>query len=132
MGIAHAAITIFYTPLGGTQRNVGAAIGTLSAFIETKALDIGDSALTYYLDKINSHITENQDQTLMVLEIYGSDDEDGPFELLDTISLSKEDPGFTDPPGKRYYKFKFTDPAISNRWQLHGFEVYGEPGGEEF
>jgi hypothetical protein len=132
MGTAHAAITIFHTPFGGTQRNVGAAIGTLSAFIETKAISIGDSQLSYFLDKINSHITKSANQTLMILEVYGSDDEDGPFDLLDTISLSKEDPGYMDPPGKRYYKFRFSDSSISSRWQLHGFEVYGEPGGDEF
>ncbi len=132
MGTAHAAITIFHTSLGGTQRNAGSAIGTLSAYIETKALDIGDSQLSYFIDKIISHITKAASHTQMILEIYGSDSEDGPFELLDTISLSKEDPGYTDPPGKRYYKFRYSDPSIISRWQLHGFEVYGEPGGDEF
>ncbi len=132
MGTAHAAITVYHTPFGGDSTNISAAIGTVSAYIETKAISIGDSALSYFLDKINSHITKSAAQTQMILEVYGSDDEDGPFELLDTIALSKEDPGYMDPPGMRYYKFRYSDPAVASRWQLHGFEVYGEPGGDEF
>ena len=132
MGTAHAGITVFYTPVGGVKTSLAAARGTTTAFIRTKALNIGDSKLSYYIDQITSHITSRAAQTKMVLEIYGSDDEDGPFELLDTIDLSLEDPGYTDPPGMRYYQLRFFDSAVRERWQLHGFDVYGEPAGDEF
>ena len=68
----------------------------------------------------------------MTLQIFGSDDENGPFMLLDTLDLSLEDPGYTDPPGARYYQLKYEDIAVRERWRLHGFDVYGEPGGEEW
>ena len=131
MGTAHAAITIFFTPLGGIKTSLGAAIGTTTSFIRTKALTIGDD-MTYFIDKIISHITDSSKQTRMTLEISGSDDEDGPFELLDIIDLSLEDPGYSDPPGRRFYEFKFVDIAVRERWQLHGFDVFGEAGGDEF
>ena len=132
MGTAFGSITFFYTPIGGVKTSLGAALGTTMAFIETKALNIGDDKLVYYIDQITSHLKDNEEQEEMVLEIYGSDKENGPFKLLDTIELSLEDPGFTDPPGMRYYKLRYTDPAVSERWQLHGFDIYGEPGGDEF
>lgn len=133
MGTAFAAISIFYTPIGAEdQISLGSALGTISCEIETKALNIGRDQFVYFIDQITSHITGNADQQYLILEIYGSDKEDGPFKLLDTIDLSLEDPGWTDPPGKRYYKLIYKDTAVRERWQLHGFDVYGEPGGDEF
>jgi len=132
MGTAFASITVFYTPVGGIKTSLNTALGTSSAFIETKAMNIGRDDFSYFLDKITSHITGRVDQTKLVLQIFGSDDENGPFDLLDTIDLSLEDPGYSDPPGKRYYKFRYEDTAVRERWQLHGFDVYGEPGGEEW
>lgn len=132
MGTAHAAITILFTPLGGTQTSLSSALGTGVAFIETKALNIGDDTITYFIDKINSHITNMRKQTRLRLEIYGAEAENGPFKLLDSIDLSLEDPGYTDPPGSRYYKFRFIDFGVQERWQLHGFDIHGEPGGDEY
>ena len=132
MGTASAAITIFFTPLGGIKTSLGIATGVTTSFIRTKALNIGSDELSYFIDKIVSHVTDSAKQTRLSLEISGSDSEDGPFDLLDTIDLSLEDPGYTDPPGSRYYQFKFVDISVQERWQLHGFDVYGEPGGEEF
>lgn len=132
MGTAFAGITIFFTPVGGIKTSLGVALGTTESFIRTKALNIGRDDLSYFIDKIISHVTDISDQTRLFLEIYGADKENGPFELLDTLDLSLEDPGYTDPPGKRYYQLKFLDTAVRERWQLHGFDVYGEPGGDEF
>ena len=132
MGTAFGAVTIFFTPIGGVKTTLGSAFGTNLSEIETKALHIGQDRLVYFLDQITSHITDNRDQQQMILEIYGSDREDGPFDLLDTIDLSLEDPGYADPPGMRYYKLKYIDSAVMERWQLHGFDFYGEPGGDEF
>lgn len=134
MGTAFGAVTIFYTPVGGEKTSLGSALSTMISEIETKALNIGKDQLVYFIDQITSHITgvEEDAQKHMVLEIYGAGKENGPFDLLDVIDLNLEDPGFTDPPGKRYYKLKYKDAAVSERWQLHGFDVYGEPGGDEY
>lgn len=129
---ASASITIFYTPVGGTAVPLGAATDPYAAFVTTKALNIGQDDMSYFLDKLVAHVTDKGDQTDLVLEIYGSDSEDGAFQFLDSIDLSLEDPGYTDAPGKRYYKFRFIDEAVRERWQLHGFDIYGEVGGEEF
>jgi len=131
MGAAAASISVTYT-IDGVTRSLGSAFGTNTAYIETKALDIGDAQMSYFIDKIISNITDRTEQTGLVLEIYGSDAENGPFDLLDTIDLSLEDPGYTDPPGMRYYKFRFVDSTVLDRWKIHGFTVYGEPGGDEF
>jgi len=132
MGTAFGSLSIFYTTVGGVSTSLGTSIGTLEAFIETKAISLGGDKVVYYVDQVTTHLTDNRDQQEMVLEIYGAEAEDGPFKLLDTIDISLEDPGFTDPPGSRYYKFKWIDSAVKERWQLHGFNVFGEPGGEEF
>ncbi len=134
MGTAFGAVTIFHTPVGGEKTSLGTAFGTILSEIETKAINVANDQLVYFIDQITSHITGNAKdaQKQFILEIYGAEKEDGPFDLLDTIDLNLEDPGYTDPPGKRYYKFKYVDPAVSERWQLHGFDVYGEPGGDEY
>jgi hypothetical protein len=132
MGSAFGSLSIFYTQIGGELTSLGTALGTLEASIETKALNIGVDKFTYFIDQVTTHLEDNADIKRMVLEIYGAEKEDGPFVLLDTIDLSLEDPGFTDPPGMRYYKLIYIDTAVSKRWRLHGFDVYGEPGGEEY
>lgn len=132
MGTAFGSITFFYTPIGGVKTSLGAAFGTTTAFIKTKAMNIGDDKMVYNIDQITSHLKDAVNLREMVLEIYGSDKEDGPFELLDIIDLSLEDPGWTDPPGMRYYQAIYRDNAVAERWKLHGFTVYGEPGGDEF
>ena len=132
MGTAVGGLSFFYTPINGVKTSLNSAFGTTTAFIKTKAMDIGDAKLSYFIDEIITHLTDNEDLRQMVLEIYGSDKEPGPFVLLDTIDLSLEEPGYTDPPGKRYYQLLFRDNAVSQRWKLHGFDIYGEPGGEEF
>jgi hypothetical protein len=68
----------------------------------------------------------------MVIELYGCDDEDGPFTLLDTVNVAEEPVFYTDPPGQKYFKLRFYDPVISDRWQLTQFEIWGEFGGDEF
>ena len=134
MGTAHGAISIFYTPIGGEETSLGLSLGTIVAEIETKALNIGKDQFVYFIDQVTSHITGAKEvgQRQMILEISGAEHEDGPFKLLDTIDLNLEDPGYTDPPGMRYYKLKYIDPAVGKRWKLHGFDVYGEPGGDEY
>lgn len=132
MGTAVGALSFFYTPVNGVKTSLNSAFGTTTAFIKTKAMDVGDAKLSYNIDEIITHLTDNEDLQQMVLEIYGSDKESGPFVLLDTIDLSLEEPGYTDPPGMRYYALLFRDNAVSQRWKLHGFDIYGEPGGEEF
>jgi hypothetical protein len=132
MGTAVGALSLFHTPIDGVKTSLNSAFGTTTAFIKTKALDIGDARLSYNIDEIITHLTDNKNLQQMVLEIYGSDEESGPFVLLDTIDLSLEEPGYTDPPGMRYYELIFRDNAVNQRWKLHGFDIYGEPGGEEF
>jgi len=132
MGTAFASISFFYTRSTGVKTSLTSAFGTTASFIKTKAVSIGDSKLVYFIDQITTHLSDNEDLRNMVLEVYGSDKENGPFKLLDTIDLSLEDPGFTDPPGMRYYQLIFRDTAVTQRWKLHGFDVYGEPGGDEF
>ncbi len=132
MGEAFGAVSILYTPIGGVPTSLITSIGTLTAFIETKAINIAGDKITYFIDQITTHLTNSKNLKDMVLEVYGAEAEDGPFDLLDTIDLSLEDPGFTDPPGSRYYKLKYIDRVVTQRWQLHGFNVYGEPGGDEY
>jgi hypothetical protein len=132
MGTAYAAISFFYTESDGVKRSLTSALGTTVAWIRTKAMSIGDSKLVYFIDQITTHLKDSANLRNMVLEVYGSDEEDGPFELLDTIDLSLKDPGFMDPPGQKYYELVYRDNAVTQRWKLHGFDVYGEPGGDEF
>lgn len=142
MGNARASIVMVYTPLGGEPISLATSIDTSMAWIETKALDIGPN-FVYFIDQITSWISERNEQTNLQLEIYGSDTEDGEeryadddgeggnqFELLDTLDLARQDPAFTDPPGKRYYKLRWIDRAVKERWRLHGFAIFGEPGEE--
>ena len=123
---------MFLTLHSGGVLNLGTAIETATAWIQTKPLDFGQNSFVKFLEKVLYSIRDRKDSPNLVLEISGSDDEEGPFLLLDTIDVSLEDPGFTDPPGQRYFILKFTDAAVGVRWALHAFEVHGEMGGEEF
>lgn len=129
---ALGALTMFLDEFGGGTVNLGASVETSSAYIQSKALDFGDGAFVKFLEKVISNIKLRKLAPFLNLEIYGSDDEEGPFELLDTISVADFDPQYTDPPGKRFYKIRYTDASVSVRWALHGMTFYGEPGGEEF
>ena len=129
---ASGSITMFLTLHGGGVLNLGTAVETAEAFIQTKPLDFGEGSFIKFIEKILYNIRGRQDSPFLMLEISGSDDEEGPFELLDTLSVALEDPGFTDPPGHRFYVLKFVDNVVGVRWAIHGFAVYGEPGGEEF
>ena len=82
MGTAIAATTIFWTPSGGVKTNLSTSLETLSAFIETKAFSTGDSKFSYFIDSIISHITDVEDLSSFVIELYGADRENGPFILL--------------------------------------------------
>lgn len=129
---AQGAVTLFLNQYGGGTINLGMSIETASAWIETKALDFGEASFVKFLEKITSHIRQASESPNLVLEIRGSDYEDGPFVLLDTINLSLEDPAYTDPPGHRFFKIRYSDSLVGVRWALHGFTVHGEIGGEEF
>jgi len=128
---AQGAVTLFITGIGGIQ-NVGASAETGIAMLETKALDFGKVEYSKFLQRIVTHIRDREENSTLRVEVYGSDDEELNFELLDTIYLSEEDPGWTDPPGMKYYKFKFVDEFVTTRWALHGLVLWGDIGGEEF
>lgn len=132
MGTAVGITTMFLTKLAGGVVNLGTAAETGTAWIETKALDFGKDEFVKELESILSNIEGRQANDTMRLEIWGSDDEEGPYELLDTIMLNEEDPGWTDPPGMRFFKLKFIDESVASRWKIHGFEVYGDFAGEEW
>ena len=132
---AFASIIMFLTRLGLDRVNLNASLETAEAFIETKAMDVGDKGFTYFLDRFVANVSNRKSQTSLVMEVYGSDDEEGEdmqFTLLDTINVAEEDPMYADPPGHRYYKIIFRDTSVKERWRLHGFTVWGEAGGEEF
>lgn len=116
----------------GAVLNLATSIDSATCFIETKALDMGEVHFTKLLDQIVSHISNRADQDNMLLAIFGSDDEDGPFILVDTIALPQVDPGNIRPPAHKYFKLRYIDNGILQRWHLHGFTIFGEIGGEEF
>ena len=128
---AQGAVTIFVTS-GQTVTNIGSAAETGAAMLLTKAMDFTHVDHTKFLAKVVTNIKHKAANTTLRLEIYGSDEEESDFELLDTIYFSEDDPGWTDPPGFKYYKFKFVDPTVTSRWAIHGFTIWGELGGEEF
>jgi hypothetical protein len=133
MGTAYASVSAYITRVGtGVVVNLGTAVETGSAHIQTKALDFGHDNLIKYIERILCNIRGRQANANATLKIYGSDDEEGPFELLDTIQLVDNDPVYTDPPGMRFYKIRFADDGIMSRWAVHGFTIYGVVGGEEF
>jgi len=132
MGTARAQVTLFLDRIDGTTLSLGTSIDTGTVFLRTKALDMGQQAFVKFIEKILYNIRDRKGNPDLKLEIWGSDDEEENFELLDTLLVDSEDPGFTDPPGRRYYQLKFTDVNVRKRWSVHGLEIYGEIGGEEF
>jgi hypothetical protein len=133
---------------GGVVNNVGSPQDTLSAWIQTKALDFNQpSMLSYgvpqgdrfpkFIDVFVSHVARRVSQPNLQLEIYGSDDEDAlgyafPASLMQVVPLASNDPIFPDVPAFRYFKFLWRDNGVRERWRLHRFEVIGEPLGDEF
>lgn len=125
-------VTLYLTTSTGQVLNLGTAADTSTAYIETKALDFGKTRFVKFLESLNVEVTERVNHTNMLMQVYGSDAEDGPFELVDSIQVAEEDPMFTDPPGFRYFKFRLYDGLVVSRWRLSGLEVWGELGGMEF
>ena len=117
---------------GGVTFSVGVPQDSLQSWIVTKPWDLNNADKAKFIDRIILHLTNRVNQTNMSLEIYGSDSEDGPFALLQTILVSSQDPITPDVQGFRYFQFRFIDRGVKERWRLHGFEVYGELGGDEF
>jgi hypothetical protein len=132
MGIARGTVSMFMTLDSGDVVNLGAAQETGTAWIRTKALCFERDNFVKYLERVITNIEGRQDNETIYLKIYGSDDEEGPLELLDTIWMSDEEPGYTDPDGKRYFWLEYGDTGITERWSIHGIEIFGELGGEEF
>lgn len=129
---AYGNAQLFLTTAGGTVLDLSSAIDTAAAWILTKALDFGAPRKVKFIDTVLFSISNREAQTNLALKIYGSDDEDGPFTLLDTIMVADDAVANTDPPGFKFFKFRFYDAAIVERWQLGKFEVWGEFGGDEF
>ena len=116
---------------GGITTSVGVPQDSLAAWIETKIWDLGDSERVKYIEQVLVHITNRLFQINMRLEIWGSDSEDAPFTLLQSLPIS-DDPLNFDIQGQRFFKFIFRDSGVRERWRMHGFEVFGETGGDEF
>lgn len=117
---------------GGITNSVGVPADTLGAWIETKAWDLDKANFSKYIDQIITHLTNRSLHVNMNLLVYGADEEDGPFTLLQTLALSPADTLNPDVPAKRYFKLRFQDDAVVTRWQLHGFEIFGELVADEF
>ncbi len=123
---------MYVTRAAGGVENIGGSTETATAYLQTRIMNIGSDAFVKFLDRIISNIKGRLTSNKLTLEVYGSDDEEVGFELLATIELSKEDPGYIDVDGKRFFYFIFRDLGIAVRWALHGWTLFGEPGGEEF
>ena len=116
----------------GATLNLATSTDSATCFIQTKALDMGEVHFTKFIDQVVSHISDRAKQLNMQLAIFGSNDEDGPFTLEATIVLPSVDPGNIRPIAKKYFKLRYIDNGILERWHLHGFTIFGEIGGEEF
>jgi hypothetical protein len=131
MGTASAAISL-RLERGGSVIDVGTSAETSTAFLITKAFELAGEGFVTFIERILYNVRDRTGNSTARLEIYGSDEEESGFELLDTIYFSDSDVFYTDPPGRRWFKFKFVDDSISQRWALHGLTIFGEQGGEEF
>ena len=132
MASARGSVTMSLVTVMGTTINLGSAVESSNVFIESRAFDMENARFTKFIQYILYNIRDRKGNPNLILELWGSDEEEYGFELMDTIYVSEEDPAYTDPPGKRYWKFIFRDTSVSKRWSIHGFEVWGELGGEEF
>ncbi len=127
-GIVRAVIT------RGTQKfNLGQAVETLTAWVETKPLDLNDPRTVKNLDMLLVNLYEAVDLTNLVVEIYSLEELDGTPVLQDTISLADGVDALPiraeDAP---YWIFRFEDTGVTSLWKLGGFEVGGDVVGERF
>ena len=121
-----------YIDNGEKVVNVGASADTGIAYLTTKAFDFGVVEASKYLQRIVTHVRDLAQNLTLKVEVYGSDDEEEEFELLDTLVVSDPDSQWTDPPGFKYYKLRIVDETVTTRWAIHGLILWGEIGGEEF
>lgn len=130
--MAKGEIVMVWTPAAtGVPINLQQDVGTASCYIRTKALDLNAVEFTKELDQIVVHVSNRAAQTYLLLRVYSSDDEDGTFDLDDTINLAQEDPANVDPPARRFFKLELVDPSVQERWKMHGIEVWGRIAGRE-
>lgn len=126
-----AAVEVILTR-NGIDFNLSAPLDSNETFIQTKALDLGEDQLVKYLDRILTNLDPRLDLNSIEVEVYGSDNEDGPYTLLQSVGLQANDPQYLDVPGQRFYKIRYIDRSTQERWRLHGFSLFGEVGGDEF
>jgi hypothetical protein len=129
---AIGATSLFLTTSGGTVLNLGTAIDASFAWIQTKALNFDQIRQPKFLESLIYNISNRTTQTNLVIQVYGSDEEEENFTLLDTIDVDEGSVAYTDPPGYKYFKFRIYDEVIVERWRLSNLEVWGEFGGDEF
>jgi hypothetical protein len=131
--MARAEVVMLWTPVvTGIPINLVQSVDTALATITTKALDMGAVDWSKLIDQVVIHMTDRADQVNLLLNVYSSNDEDGPFDIDDSVSIAGSDPIYIDPPARKYFKLEVHDPTVVDRWTLHGIEVWGTLGGREY
>jgi len=128
-----ATKTLILTRVGGQIINLSAALGTQTCEVETKTLDAGVVNFSKFLDQLFFQLTNRDFQTNMVVEIWTADeDADENFVLSQTVNVSDGNPTNLRVPDSRFFRIKFRDLGILERWRLSKFDVMGELISEEY
>ena len=134
MSLAKAAIRMELTRIDGIKVNLNQAVDSLSAFVETKDLDFGDSRTAKSIDVVLLRILNGSGLSVNGrLIIKYRENPDGPLLVGATIALSDVSaPLDVRMPDAPFIRFRIEDTTVSTIWQLAGMEVWGSAEGERF
>ena len=114
--------------LGGGVEQYG-SLALVPCFVETKDLDFGTREFRKWLESLRYDIRDLPPLGNLELVVKYRNSQDEDLSELAPIPLIGEIPVTFRPPISRYYRMRFQDTGIRERWNLGAFEVFGGQAG---
>lgn len=133
MAIVVEQIRLTVTLLDGTILDLSQAQDFTTAFVETKDLDMNQAELYKFLESLILKLQGRVEATNLQLFVKYRDRLEDPLQSFGPINIGGDDLPIhllNLIPSAVYYRFRFVDANIVNRWLFQGFSVFGEADGE--
>ena len=132
---AIGSAVIIITNLDGSTSNIAQSQDTTNIYMETRAFALAGDNVYAFLDSFVPKIKNRIGAAALTLEVWGKNRIGDAAILLASLPLGLNDePVYPVNPiqSQVYYIFKIIDTALSVRWKLHGFQIFGESDGNYF
>ena len=126
---------VVITRASGVLVNVFDSSDTESCFIETKDLDMGRQDVLKFLRRLISDISFSTVGGLDNLELLIRGRTNKSQEFIDSDPISLAGGAIDLPvrvPNSRFFRLRYTDKKIKERWKLTKLEMFGSPAGRRW